>query len=148
VSPKRIWQLVKTSVSAWIDDYAPSMGAALAYYTLFSIAPLLVIVIAIAGLVFGAEAAQGAIVGQLDGLIGREGAVAVQGLLKSANEPAQGVVATIVGAVTLLIGATTVFGELQSAVDRIWEVPAAKQASGIWSLVRQRLLGMVLVLAA
>jgi membrane protein len=148
VSPKRIWQLVKASVSAWIDDYAPSMGAALAYYTLFSIAPLLVIVIAIAGLVFGAEAAQGAIVAQLDGLIGREGAVAVQGLLKYANEPAQGVVATVVGAVTLLIGATTVFGELQSALDRIWEVPAAKKASGIWSLVRQRLLsfGMVLVL--
>ena len=109
------------------------MGAALAYYTLFSIAPLLVIVIAIAGIVFGAEAAQGAIVAQLDGLIGHEGAVAVQGLLKSASEPAQGVVATTLGAVTLMIGATTVFGDLQSALDRIWEVPAAKKASGIWS---------------
>ena len=94
MNPKRIWELVKASVSAWIDDYAPSMGAALAYYTLFSIAPLLVIVIAIAGLVFGAEAAQGAIVAQLDGLIGHEGAVAVQGLLKSASEPGQGVIAT------------------------------------------------------
>jgi membrane protein len=148
MNPKRIWEFVKESVSAWVDDYAPSMGAALAYYTLFSIAPLLVIVIAIAGIVFGAEAAQGAIVAQLDSLIGHEGAVAVQGLLKSASEPGQGVIATAIGAVTLIVGATTVFAELQSALDRIWEVPAAKKASGIWSLIRQRLLslGMVLVL--
>jgi membrane protein len=148
VSPKRIWQLLKASVSAWIEDYAPSMGAALAYYTVFSIAPLLIIVIAIAGIVFGAEASQGAIVAQLEGLIGHEGAVAVQGLLRSAREPAQGVVAAALGAVTLLVGATTVFAELQSNLDRIWEVPAAKKASGPWSLLRQRLLslGMVLVL--
>jgi membrane protein len=148
MTPKRAWTLVKESISGWVDDYAPSMGAAIAYYTLFSIAPLLVIVIAIAGLVFGAEAAQGAIVAQLDALIGGEGAAAVQGLLRSANEPARGVVATIVSVVTLLIGATTVFGEVQSALDRIWEVPAAKKTSGPWSLLRQRLLslGMVLVL--
>ncbi len=145
---QRTWDLIKQSASAWIDDYAPSMGAALAYYTLFSIAPLLVIVIAIAGFVFGAEAAQGAIVGQLGGLIGDEGAVAIQGLLRSASEPASGVIATIVGAVTLVIGATTVFAELQSSLDRIWEVPSAEKTSGIWSVIRQRLLsfGMVLVL--
>lgn len=76
---RQIWSLIKQSVSAWSDDYAPSMGAAIAYYTLFSIAPLLIIVIAIAGFVFGGEAAQGAIVAQLEGLIGQEGAVAVQG---------------------------------------------------------------------
>jgi membrane protein len=145
---RRIWSLAKESVAAWIEDYAPSMGAALAYYTLFSIAPLLLIVIAIAGVVFGAEAAQNAIVAQLDGLIGHEGAVAIQGLLKSASEPAHGAIATIVGAVTLAIGATTVFAELQSALDRIWEVPAVEKTSGIWALLRQRLLsfGMVLVL--
>jgi membrane protein len=145
---RRIWSLVKQSVTAWSEDYAPSMGAAIAYYTLFSIAPLLLIVIAIAGFVFGADAARNEIVGQLQGLIGQEGAVAVQGLLKSADKPAQGVISAIVGVVTLVIGATTVFGELQSALDRIWEVPAAKKVSGIWSLLRQRLLsfGMVLVL--
>jgi len=145
---RRLWQLVKDSVAAWIDDYAPSMGAALAYYALFSIAPLLVIVIAIAGFVFGAEAAQGAIVAQLEGLLGEEGATAVEGLLRSASEPGRGVVATIVGAVTLVIGATTVFAELQSALDRIWEVPSAERPSGLWSLLRQRLLsfGMILVL--
>src|SRR5512134_3753980 len=145
---RRLWHLVKDSVSAWIDDYAPSMGAALAYYALFSIAPLLVIVIAIAGFVFGADAAQGAIVAQLDGLIGEEGATAVEGLLRSASEPGRGVVATVIGGITLVIGATTVFAELQSALDRIWEVPAAERPSGLWGLLRQRLLsfGMVLVL--
>lgn len=145
---RRGWQLIKEAVSAWIGDYAPSMGAALAYYTLFSLAPLLVIVIGIAGLVFGAEAAQGAIVGQLGGLMGEEGARAVEGLLVSASEPAHGVVATVVGAVTLLIGATTVFAELQSALDRIWQVAPEQQSSGLWSLLRQRLLslGMILVL--
>jgi membrane protein len=144
----RIWDLARRSVSAWIEDYAPSMGAALAYYTLFSVAPLLVIVIAIAGLFFGAEAAQNAIVAQLDGLIGREGAVAVQGLVQSASEPKRGAIATVVGAVTLFIGATTVFAELQSALDRIWEAPARQKSSGLWSLLRQRLLsfGMILVL--
>ena len=145
---QRIWHLITRSVSAWIDDYAPSMGAAIAYYTLFSIAPLLVIVIAIAGVVFGAEAAQNAIVAQLEGLIGHEGAVAIQGLIRSASEPGRGATAAIVGAVTLFIGATSVFAELQSALDRIWEVPAGKKASGVWQLIRQRLLsfGMILVL--
>jgi membrane protein len=148
MSLRPIWSLIKASVSAWSEDYAPSMGAAIAYYTLFSIAPLLVIVIAIAGVLFGAEAAQNEIVAQLQGLIGQEGATAVQGLLKSTSKPTQGVISTILGVVTLVIGATSVFGELQSALDRIWEVPAAKQRNGIWSLLRQRLLsfGMVLVL--
>ena len=78
---KQIWDLIRKSVRAWVDDYAPSMGAALAYYTLFSIAPLLIIAIAVAGLVFGQEAARGEIVAQIQGLVGREGAIAVQGLL-------------------------------------------------------------------
>jgi membrane protein len=148
MAPRKSWYLIKQSVSAWRDDYAPSMGAAIAYYTLFSIAPLLVIVIAIAGLAFGAQAAQNAIVAQLQGLIGYEGAVAIQGLLKSASEPARGTISTIIGALTLVIGATTVFAELQNALDRIWEVPAADKTAGILSLLRRRLLsfGMVLVL--
>lgn len=81
-----MWPLLKDSVEAWVDDYAPSMGAALAYYTIFSLAPLLLIVIAVAGLVFGPDAVRGEIVQQLGGLIGRDGATAVQGLLKSASE--------------------------------------------------------------
>jgi membrane protein len=143
---KQIWNLVRISVGAWVDDYAPSMGAALAYYTLFSIAPLLIIAIAVAGLVFGQEAARGEIVAQIQGIIGREGAIAVQGLLKSANEPARGIFLTVVSIITLVIGATTVFAELQSDLDRIWRVPAPAKENDIWILVRTRLLSFGLVL--
>ena len=139
-------QVIKAAVQAWIDDYAPSMGAALAYYTLFSLAPLLIIVIAVAGMVFGQQAAQGEIVAQLRAIMGEEGAVAVQGLLKAAREPATGVVATLIGIAMLLIGATAIFAELQSALDRIWRVPAPKAESGIWYLLRTRLLSFGLVL--
>jgi membrane protein len=140
------WQMIKAAVKAWVDDYAPSMGAALSYYTLFSLAPLLIIVIAVAGMVFGQEAAQGEIVAQLRGIMGEEGAMAVEGMLKAAREPAKGVVATIVGIAILLLGATAIFGELQSALDRIWRVPAPKEESGIWHLLRTRLLLFGLVL--
>jgi membrane protein len=143
---EQIWGLIRKSVTAWLDDYAPSMGAALAYYTLFSLAPLLIIAIAVAGLVFGQDAARGEIVAQIQGLIGREGAIAVQGLLKSASAPAQDILATAVSIVTLVIGATTVFAELQSDLDRIWRVPAPARVNGIWSFVRSRLLSFGLVL--
>ena len=140
------WQLLKAATRAWVDDYAPSMGAALSYYTLFSLAPLLIIVIAVAGMVFGQEAAQGEIVAQLRGLMGKEGAAAVEAMLESVRKPAQGVVATILGIATLLLGATAVFGELQSALDRIWRVPAKNKVSGLWRMVRTRLLSFGLVL--
>jgi membrane protein len=140
------WRMVKATVNAWIDDFAPSMGAAIAYYTIFSIAPMLVIAIAVAGMIFGQEAAQGEIVSQLRGLIGNEGAIAVQGLLKSANEPTGGVIATVLSVITLAIGATAVFAELQSALDRIWRVPVAAKEGGIWNLVRTRLLSFGFVL--
>ncbi len=140
------WTLLRQSVSAWSDDNASSMGASLAYYTVFSISPLLLIVISVAGLVFGREAVQGQIVGQLGGLMGTQGAEAVQGLLQSASEPAKGIGGTIVGVVLLVFGATTVFNELQNALDRIFEAPARAKSSGIWSLLRTRLLSFGLVL--
>ncbi len=139
------WQLIEAAVSAWVDDYAPSMGAALSYYTLFSLAPLLIIVIEVAGMVFGQDAAQGEIVAQLRGIMGDEGARAVEGLLKTVREPAKGVVATLAGIAILLLGATAIFGELQSALDRIWRVPALKK-SGLWHLLRTRALSFGLVL--
>ena len=145
IAVKSLWPLVKESVSQWSDDYAPSMGAALAYYTIFSIAPLIVIAIAVAGFVFGADAARGEIFAQLRGLIGDEGAAAIQGLVKSASEPGKGTFAAIAGVVTLLIGATTVFGELQSDLDRIWDVPKSTE-SGITSLLRGRLLSFGMIL--
>ncbi len=143
---RQIGSLIGKSANAWIDDFAPSMGAALAYYTLFSIAPLLIIVIAIAGLVFGQEAARGEIVAQIQGLIGRDGATAVQGLLKSTSEPAQGIFAIVISTIMLIIGATTVFAELQSDLDRIWRVPAQEKQIGIVVLLRTRLLSFGLVL--
>ncbi|HYN00017.1 MAG TPA: YihY/virulence factor BrkB family protein [Aestuariivirgaceae bacterium] len=146
---RELWELAKASVLAWNNDYAPSMGAAIAYYTLFSIAPLLIIVTAIAGFFFGEEAAQGEIFGQIRGLLGEEGALAIQGLVKSASEPAEGFLALLIGIVAMVIGATAVFGELQSAMDRIWRAPAAQQSGGIMGLFRARLFafGMVLGVA-
>ena len=136
---KQILDLIKKSVTAWVDDYAPSMGAAIAYYTLFSITPLLIIAIAVAGLVFGHEAAQGEIIGQIRDLIGQEGAIAVQGLLKNAYEPAHSMLAIVVSVITMIIGATTVFVEIQSDLDRIWRVAVPSQESGLWRLLRTRL---------
>jgi membrane protein len=144
---RKFVSLTKDSVAAWVDDYAPSMGAALAYYTLFSLAPVLLIAISVAGLVFGAEAARGEIVAQLRGLIGQEGAIAVQGLLKSASRPASSLIASAVSVVTLLIGSTTVFSELQSDLDRIWRAPAAEKKTGLWALLRARLLTFGMILA-
>lgn len=141
-----LWSLLKQSVAAWSADRASSMGAALSYYTLFSIAPLLLIVIAVAGLVFGEAAARGEIMGQLQGLLGADGARAVEALLKSVNRPAQGVFATVAGIVALLLGATGVFGELQNDLDRIWRAPVARQESGLMTLARTRLLAFGLVL--
>ena len=141
-----LWTLLRQSVAAWSADRASSMGAALSYYTLFSIAPLLLIVIAVAGLVFGEAAARGEIMLQLQGLLGADGARAVEALLKSVNRPAQGVFATIAGIVALLLGATGVFGELQNDLDRIWRAPVARQESGLMTLLRTRLLAFGLVL--
>ena len=143
-----IWSLIKASVGSWRKDYAASMGAALAYYTLFSIAPVLIIVIAVAGFFLGPEAARGEIVTQLQGLLGEDGAAAVQGLLESASEPEEGLLATIISIFLLLLGATTVFAELQSDLDRIWRAET-KPISGLWSFLRARILsfGMILALA-
>ena len=143
---KDFYKLVKKSVNAWIDDYAPSMGAAISYYTVFSIAPLMIIVIAVAGFVWGREAVQGEIVGQLSGMIGKQGAEGVQSLIESASQPTQGLVATAISIAVLVIGATTVFAELQSSLDRIWQVPQAPKVSGIWVIVRSRLLSLGFIL--
>lgn len=140
------YRISKKSVMAWLDDYAPSMGAAISYYTVFSIAPLMIIVIAVAGFVWGREAVQGEIVGQLSGLLGREGAQGVQALIESANQPTKGLVATAISVVVLLIGATTVFAELQSSLDRIWQAPKAPPVSGIWAMLRSRLLSLGFIL--
>lgn len=141
------WELLKKVINAWLDDYAPSMGAALAYYTLFSMAPLLLIVISVAGLLFGEEAARGEITLQLHALMGNPGASAVQAILVSVDRPAQGTAATLFGVVLLLVGATTVFAELQDALDRIWRVPPTHKMNGWIALLRARLLSFGMILA-
>ncbi len=143
-------KLVKAAANAWVADYAPSMGAALSYYSVFSMAPLLLVVISIAGLVFGEDAVRGEVFGQLQSLLGADAAKAVQAILASVSDkPAQGVFSTVIGLAVLLIGATSVFGELQDALDRIWRAPVRNRAGGLWGLVRARLLsfGMVLGIA-
>lgn len=148
--PKMTWKdlrlLIDKSVSAWVDDYAPSMGAAIAFYTLFSVAPLFILIIAVAGFVFGDAAAEGAIVIELQGRIGLEGAAVVQSLIKSVSRPEQGVIATLVSILTLLLGASSVFGELQSALNRIWRVPDPATGGILRNFLHGRLLAFSMVL--
>ena len=139
--------LARAAIRAWSDDYAPSMGAALAYYALFSLSPLLLIALVVAGWLFPAEVENGVIAGQLISLAGPAGAQALQGLLEAAREPGRGVFAAGLGMVLLVIGATTVFGELQSALDRIWRVPAPPGTSNLWRLVRSRLAAFAMIIA-
>jgi len=146
MQPRELFDLCKQALMSWKADYAPSMGAALAYYTVFSVAPLLLIVISVAGLVFGQEAARGEIMTQLSGLMGEQGARAVQGMLEAVNKPKEGIIATVIGIALLVIGATTVFGELQDALDRIWRAPARDERSGLLSLLRVRLLSFGMIM--
>jgi membrane protein len=121
------------------------MGAAIAYYTVFSLAPMLVMVIAVAGLAFGQQAAEGALFGQLADLIGAESAVAVQAMMRSASSTRSGIFATAVGVGTLIIAATAVLGELQSALNVIWKARASGGLGG-WHFLKSRLLSLAVIL--
>lgn len=142
---KSIFKLLKESFAEWKKDKASTLGAALAYYTFFSMAPLLIIVIAIAGLAFGQEAAQGRIVDQINWLVGSDGAKAIQDVLESTKKPEAGILATIIGVITLLIGASTAFTELQDALNTIWDIEP-EEHSGVWSLMKNRFLSFAMVL--
>jgi membrane protein len=146
LNARTAWSLARETMASWQDDYASSMGAALAYYTMFSIAPLLLIVISVAGLVFGEQAARGEILDQLQSLMGANGARAVQALLASVNQPRAGLLATALGVGALVIGATSVFGELQNALDRIWQAPRRPDSTGPWRWLRSRLLSLGMIL--
>lgn len=138
-------KMLKQTVNDWLDDSAPMHGAALAFYSLLSIAPLLVVAIAVAGFVYGEEAARGELDTQIRGLVGKEGAEAVQELLAHAQQPTQGILATVIGLATLLVGASGVFGQLQMSLNAIWEV-RPKPGGGIWSFLQTRLLSFTMVL--
>ena len=122
------------------------MGAALAYYTLFSLAPILIVAIAVAGLAFGRDAVRGEVVGQIQGLVGREGAQAVQAMLEGASRPSSSIPATIIGIITFFLGATGAFLELQADLDAIWRVKPKEGVSFVRALVQQRVISFGLVL--
>lgn len=139
-------KLLKDTVAEWQEDKVSLWAAALAYYTIFSIAPLLIIAISIAGAVFGEEAARGEIVGQIRGLVGQQGAEAIQTMIENANRPSSGgFIATLLGIGTLLFGASGVFTQLQDALNAIWEVKP-KPGQGIKGVVKSRFLSFAMVL--
>ena len=146
MSYKPVSDLLKAAAVHWVDDYAQSMGAALAFYTMFSIAPFVLIVTAVAGFFFGEGAAKSEIFNQMQSMLGAQGALAVQGLLESASKPTGSVLAAAVGSAFLFIGATSVFAELQDALDRIWRAPLRVNTFGLWRLVRARLLSFGMIL--
>jgi membrane protein len=146
---KKGLDLLKETASSWSQDGAPAMGAAISYYSMFSIAPLLMIVIAIAGFFFGADAVRGAVYAQLADLMGENGAKAIEEMLAHANRPKAAGLATLVSVIVLVLGAAGVFRQLQVALDRIWRAPALQKESGLWQFLRANLLsiGMVLGMA-
>lgn len=146
ITPERLWKVLKQAVAGWWNDNVPRMGAALAYYTLFALAPILIVAIAVAGLVFGAEAVRGEIVGQVEGLVGRDGALAVQAMLEGAAKPSSSIPATIIGIITFFLGATGAFLELQNDLDAIWRVKPKSRGSFLRDLLMQRLISFGLVL--
>jgi membrane protein len=147
LSTGRAWlDLLRAAIASWRADRAPSMGAAIAYYTVFSLAPVLILVIAIAGLVFGKAAAEGALFDQIAALVGKESAGAVQALLRSASGTASGIVATLVGLVALVLAATGVFGEVQAALNVIWKAKPSREG-GLWQLVKLRRRSLALIVA-
>ena len=140
-----LWRVLGRAVAGWWADNVPHLGAALSYYTLFSLAPILIVAIAIAGLAFGAEAVRGEIVHQIDDLVGREGGLAVQAMLQGAAKPSSSIPATIIGVITFFLGATGAFLELQTALNTIWRVKPKSDASWFRVLLMQRLVSFGLV---
>jgi len=143
---RTIARIIRRSVLSWFKDEASSMGAAIAFYTLFSIAPILLIVIWIAGVFITPEAVQAHVLAQMQMLLGNTGAAAVQTLLSSAKYGGKNAFSTAVGIIALLVGATSVFAELQNSLNRIWRTPGAKREGSVWVVVRARLLSFGLVL--
>jgi membrane protein len=144
-SLKKGWEFAKLTYEKWSRDNVPQLGASLAFYTALSIAPLLMISLAVGAAVFGDQAARGEVANQMRSMVGDQGAEAVEGMIANAKKPASGAVATTLGVVTLLLGASGVFSELQKSLNKIWEVEA-KQGQGILRIIRERFFSFVMVL--
>jgi len=141
---RSIWKLLQETFTEWSEDKASRLAASLAYYTIFSLAPLLIIVIAITGTLFGEEAARGEIVQQIQGLVGREGAEFIELAIKNASKPEEGNIASIISILVLLLGATGLFAELQDSLNTIWEVKP-KPGRNIFNIIHQRFLSFAMV---
>lgn len=142
---KNAFSLVKEAFQGWMEDGSLELGAALSYYTAFSLAPLLVIAIAIASLAFGRQAVEGQLFAEIRGLVGPQSAATIQSMIASAGRRGSGTFATVVSVVVILFGASGVFGQLQTSLDRIWHV-APKPDRGVWGLLRDRFLSFSMVL--
>jgi membrane protein len=146
VSKHLLWPTFKRAAVKWNEDNALRLGAALSYYAAFSIGPLLMLSVGIASMVFGNEASQGELARQMQGLIGPDGAKAIEALIAGAKRQDQGVLATIIGIVALFFAASGVFAELQSALNKIWNVDQKKIPGGIKGMIHTRLLSFAMVL--
>jgi membrane protein len=147
--PNEALGMFKETVSEWVNDKAPRLGASLAFYTLLSLAPLLVVIVAVAAFVYGPEAARGQLVWQIQGLVGPDGARAIQGLVQGAYKPGTGVIATLLGFLTLVFGASSVVVELRDALNTIWHVPLDcfnTGLSSIFRLVKERFYSFAMIL--
>lgn len=142
---RNAWTLIKETFTEWSNDKAPRLGAALSYYTIFALAPLLLVVIAVAGLVFGRQAAQGQLLSQISGVVGTDAGQAIQAMIAKAGARSGGIVATVVGIATLGVGATGVVIELQDALNTVWKV-IPKPGRGIKGVIRDRLLSVAVVI--
>jgi len=143
---RAVWDLLKRTFSEWNEHKAPRLAAALAFYTMFTLAPLLIVAIAVAGLAFGEQAARGQIIGQIQGLVGAESAQAIQNFLEQVNAPKSNLVVTVIGLGTLLLGEWWVFGELQDALNTIWEV-VPKPGRSLLEVLRVRFISFTMMLA-
>jgi membrane protein len=143
---RSIWRAAKDAASQWVAHKDSRMGAALSYYSVFSIGPLILIAVAIAGLLFGREAVQGQVASALQGLLGESGAKAINGMLQSADRPKEGIIATVIGLGTLIFAAIGVVVQLKDAFNTVWEVPPAK-TGGIWGFLRTYILSLAGVMS-
>jgi membrane protein len=147
INSQKLWTIIKEAGYAWQEDKAPRLGAALAFYTTFSLTPLVLIAIAVAGLVFGREAAQDQLFEQLRDLLGTEASTAIQSMIAHVGDSSSGVLALVIGAATLLLAAAGLFGQLQDALNTIWGVQP-RPGRPIRTLVKNRLLTFLMVLGA
>ncbi len=145
MGPRELWNVAKETAKDWSDDDAATLAAALAYYALLSLAPLMIISIGVAGWFLGPEAARGRVAGELGGIVGGQAAQGIQAVVASADEPKSGIIGAVVGVVTLFVGASGVFGQLQTALNAIWEVKS-KSDRGLLGQLKDRFFSFTMVL--